>query len=255
MITISNLDFIVDNKKIVKDINLNFSKGKITSIIGKNGSGKTSLLKCIASLYKYDGSILFNNIELKEFERKERARHIAYLPQENPIPDITVRALVEHGRFPHLGFGRTLSKSDREKIDHAVEITNIRELLNKNLKFLSGGERQRVYLAMIIAQDTQVLLLDEPTTFLDINYQLEIFEILKFLKNKGKTIILVIHDLQQAFSYSDNIVLLDNGIVKKSDVCENMVNDKDICEIFKVNVNINSDANSIYKYNLTLSNE
>ncbi len=251
MITVKNINYNVEDKRILNNVNINFNKGRITSIIGKNGSGKTSLLKCIASLNKYNGNILYDKVCLLEIERRERAKYIAYLPQEHVIPDITVNALVEHGRFPHIGFGRTLSKIDKEKIEYAIKLTNIRDILYKNVKTLSGGERQRTYLAMIIAQDTEVLILDEPTTFLDINYQIEIFDILKTLRNNGKTIILVIHDLQQAFTYSDDIVLLDKGNVVNSGDKNELVNDPNIREIFNISIEKTNDFNSLYSYVLT----
>ena len=152
-------------RPVLQDIRLGFETGEITSLIGPNGCGKTTLLRAACGLLPLQGGqVLYDGKPLGKFGRKEFARLAAILPQTRDIPSIRAGQLVAHGRYPHLGFGRDLTKADREKIAWAMEATGTAGLAEKELSQLSGGERQRVYLAMTLAQDTQVLFLDEPTT-------------------------------------------------------------------------------------------
>ncbi len=178
---------------------------------------------------------------------KEKAKQISYLPQTVIVPNIDIKTLVSHGRFPHLEFGRKFTDSDIEKVNNAMMLTNVKDLQNRKVSSLSGGQRQRVYLAMAIAQDTDVLLLDEPTTYLDIHYQLEIFNILLELKRLGKTVVMVLHDLQQAFTYSDYIVLMDKGGVVTIDTPLNLAKQDYIKNIFGVKI-IKSEENDNFLY-------
>ncbi len=233
----------------MNDLNIEIPLNSIVSIIGLNGSGKTSLLKCLNSLAEYDGEVIYKQKNIKDYELKEKAKQISYLPQTFIIPNINVKTLVGHGRFPHLEFGRKFADIDIEKVENAVELTNIKDLQNRKVASLSGGQRQRVYLAMAIAQDTETLLLDEPTTYLDIHYQLEIFNILLELKKLGKSVIMVLHDLQQAFSYSDYIVLMDKGEVVTIDTPINLAKQGYIKNIFGVKIIKSEESdNFLYPY-------
>ncbi|HHX55062.1 MAG TPA: ABC transporter ATP-binding protein [Clostridiales bacterium] len=220
---------------IIKDISLSFEKGNIISIIGKNGCGKTTLLKTASRLIKpYSGDVLLNENSIFNITSKEVARHISYLPQNRDVPSIKAYDLVMHGRFPYLKFPRIPTDDDKRLAEEAIERLKITEYKDKNIRELSGGERQKVYLAMILAQDTDIIFLDEPTTFLDINHQLEILKIVKDLKKMGKTIVMVIHDLNSALTYSDKVCLMDKGQIVIYDTPQNVYKSKLIENTFEI---------------------
>ncbi len=197
---------------VLKDVSLTFQTGKITSLIGPNGCGKSTLLRAACGLLPLSGGqVLYNGRELGRFGRKEFARLVSILPQTRDVPAIRAGQLVAHGRYPHLGFGRDLAKADREKIAWAMEVTGTAPLAEKELSQLSGGERQRVYLAMTLAQDTDILFLDEPTTYLDIAQKYEVMELIRQINSLGKTVVMVLHDLPLAFSYSHQVAVLEKG--------------------------------------------
>ena len=185
-----------------------FPAGKVTGIIGANGSGKSTLLRTIEGLVSYKGSITIDGKESARLTQKERACLISYLPQASPAVNLTVRELVSHGRFAHLGISRILSEKDRRIVQHAMEQTDVSHLAGRTLKEISGGERQRAFLAMAIAQEAKMMLLDEPTTGLDIGHQKEVMNILKDLAGKGIGIIMTLHDIPEAFTVSDHLVLI-----------------------------------------------
>lgn len=197
---------------VLEDVSLTLPSGKITALIGPNGCGKTTLLRAACGLLPLaGGQIFFGGRELGQFRRREFARLVALLPQTRDVPAIRVEQLVAHGRYPHLSFGRDLTQADREKIRWAMEVTGTTALQNKELSQLSGGERQRVYLAMTLSQDTDILFLDEPTTYLDIGQKYEMLELIARVNALGKTVVMVLHDLSLAFSYSHQVVVLEQG--------------------------------------------
>lgn len=211
MINVSKLSFAYSDNDIITNVDAVFRKGEICSIIGRNGSGKTTFLKLLARLEapKF-GSVFIDELPLSSYNRKAFAKKVAYLPQIMNSPSITVGELAAHGRFPYLGFSRSLNKVDKDIIDNALILTDAVSLKNKNLKELSGGERRRAYLAMIFAQDAEYILLDEPAAYLDISYKFEIMEILNKMKST-KALIIVMHDIDIALKYSDKILVLNNG--------------------------------------------
>ncbi|HHU71778.1 MAG TPA: ABC transporter ATP-binding protein [Clostridiales bacterium] len=236
MIKLDNISAGYDKIEIVKNINIEFEEGTITSIIGKNGCGKTTLLRTASNLLKpFRGDITINGKDITCFNSKEFAKKVAFLPQLRTVPNITVSQLVMHGRYPHLGFSRTPQKKDKEIVEKAIKSMQLNKYMDKNVKELSGGQRQKVYIAMVLAQDTDIIFLDEPTTYLDINHQLEILEIVKNLKKMGKTIIMVLHDLNNALSYSDRVCLLENGEIVIYDTPQAVYDCKEIDRIFNVN--------------------
>lgn len=235
MIKLSNITAGYNKVEIIKNINITFKESSITSIVGKNGCGKTTLLKTAANLLKpFSGEITIKGEDISRIPNKELAKKVSFLPQIRTVPNITVHNLVMHGRYPYLSFSRTPQKKDKEIVEKAIENLGLNDCINKNIQELSGGQRQKVYIAMVLAQDTDIIFLDEPTTYLDINHQLEILEMVKRLKKMGKTIVMVLHDLSNALSYSDRICLMDKGKVAIHDTSQAVFDSKEMDRIFKV---------------------
>lgn len=229
--------------------NIVFEKGRITSIIGRNGSGKSTLLKSVAGILPYEGTITINGNDLKSISSRERARYISYLPQNLKNLNIDVETLAEHGRYPWHGSFRRLTDKDRKIIKEALAITDMEGFKNRNLSELSGGERQRAYLAMVIAQDTPMILLDEPTTFMDMKVQQVFMDILKKLKESGRGIAVVLHNLEQSFAISDMIYLIDNRAVAASGEPEILLKEETLFRsIFGVALKKEDNENLVYPY-------
>ncbi len=236
MIKLNNVTTGYNKVEIIKNINIGFEEGTITSIVGKNGCGKTTLLKTASNLLApFRGSVTIGLKDISNISSKELAKKVSFLPQLRTIPNITVFNLVMHGRYPYLGFSRTPQKQDKDIVREAIENMGLNKYSDKNIQELSGGQRQKVYIAMVLAQNTDIIFLDEPTTYLDINHQLEILEILKKLKQMGKTIVMVLHDLGNALSYSDKICLMENGEVAIYETPQAVFESKAIDKIFKIN--------------------
>lgn len=212
MLELRNVSGGYGRKIIVRRVNASFKKGEFVSVIGANGSGKSTLLMLAAGLIPCtEGSVLIDGKALPNFDNKERAKHISYMEQMKTPSGITVRTFVSHGRFPYLGYPRRYTDHDREKIEAAMEMAGVSDMQNRMINELSGGQQQRVRLAMILAQDTDIILLDEPLTYLDVRYKLEMTELIAGLKNYGKAVIAVMHDPELAFGYSDKIAVMNEG--------------------------------------------
>ena len=216
IIKTENLSIAYGDFEIVKDLNLYIPKGKITTIIGSNGCGKSTILKTIARILQPKrGAIYINGTNIQGLSSKSIAKEMAVLPQSPQAPNgLTVGELVSYGRFPHQsGFGK-LMKEDKEKIDWALKIIGMEQFKHRPIESLSGGQRQRVWIAMALAQDTEILLLDEPTTYLDLAHQLEILQLLEHLnKKQGRTIVMVIHELNTAARFADYMVGIKDGSI------------------------------------------
>jgi len=211
-----DLTIKIQNKDILTNINLSFLTGKTTAIIGPNGSGKSTLLKALAGLNNnITGQVLFENRDIKEFSKKNLARNLAILPQDPSVPaDLTVEELVQYGRFPYQQWFARNDKEDQQCVQWAMQQTKLEEFKDRFVTTLSGGERQRTWIAMALAQKPKVLLLDEPTTYLDIAHQLEVMQIIDSLTQKYNiTIIMVLHDINQALQYANDLVVIKNQSV------------------------------------------
>lgn len=243
IIEIKNLSFKYNTTKaIFSDLNLTIKKGEITTLLGKNGCGKSTLIKLLSkNITNYTGNIFLENKELKSYSLKELATKLSIVYQNNITPqEITVFDMVSFARLPYQNiFFYKQTKEDIEKINFALKETNLIEYKNTKVSELSGGQLQRVYISMCLAQDTEIIILDEPTTFLDIKYQKSIMKLVKQLNQElGLTIIMVLHDINQAITYSDNIVALLDGKIIKTDKAHTLLNEELLNKIYDTEIKI-----------------
>lgn len=210
----SNLTSGYDERCVVNDVSLELPQGKISIIIGANACGKSTLLKTLTRLLKpMSGQVLLDGVPIREIAPKKLARTVALLPQTPIVPDgISVSDLVGRGRYPHQRLLQSRSKQDMEAVAEAMELMGITEFANRSISELSGGQRQRVWIAMALAQQTDILFLDEPTTFLDITYQVEILEMLKTMnQNRKLTIVMVLHEINLSSRFADCLFAMKDG--------------------------------------------
>lgn len=237
MLRIENLCAGYENLEYLHQISAEIQPGMLTAIIGPNGCGKSTLMKCLAGLLKPSaGNIRLDGRDFREIPEKERARFISYMPQSRITPDISVRQLVTHGRYPHLKWGQNLSNADREIVDRALKRTDMLPYAKRSVSRLSGGERQRAYLAMMLAQQTPVMLLDEPTTYLDLSSQFSLMELLRALCREGRSAVAVLHDLALALEYADRILLMQNGYLAAEGTPDEVFFSGKIQEIFSIDI-------------------
>ena len=238
MIEVRNLSKSYGDKMVVHDVSLKIQKGKITSLIGPNGAGKSTAFSMITRLMKRDGGQVFiEGKELDSWDKKELSKKIAILKQSNNINiRLTIRELVSFGRFPYCE-GKL--QADIKYVEEAIEYMRLTDIQDKYLDELSGGQRQRAYIAMVIAQGTEYIFLDEPLNNLDMNNSVQMMKVLKKLCDElGKTIILVMHDINFTSCYSDYIICLKNGMIAKEGIVDEIINKETLEDIYEMDFDV-----------------
>ena len=250
MIEVKNLVKKYGQKAVVNDVSLTIERGKITSFIGPNGAGKSTVLSMMSRIMQKDsGEVVIDGIKLEKWNTKDLAKKVSILKQSNNINvRLTIREIVSFGRYPHCE-GR-LTNNDIEHIDKAIEYMQLKDIENRYLDELSGGQRQRAYIAMVIAQDTEYVFLDEPLNNLDMKHSVQMMKVLRGLVDDlGKTVVIVMHDINFASVYSDRIIILKDGKVAKEAITKEVI-EKDILEnIYEIDFSItNINGNDICVY-------
>lgn len=200
------------NRPVIKNVSLTVSDGRICVLLGHNGCGKTTLIKAITGELRVDGDAIIDNIPLNKLKHTELAQKLSVLPQILPLPSgVSVREAVAFGRTPYTGYFGRLSSEDNAMIDRAIDAMGISHLDGKNITEISGGERQKVFLSMLIAKDSQNIILDEPTSNLDSKNKRELFDFIRSMKNERRAILAVLHDVNDALSVADDICVMSEG--------------------------------------------
>ena len=236
-----NLQYKVHNLEIIKNINIEINEGDFVSVVGPNGAGKSTLIKLISKLInKTSGEIEIKGKNIEKYKRKELSKILAYVPQFiNLDYNFTVEEIVLMGRTPYIGMFFEYTKEDLKIVENVMKKTGIYELKDEKIQNLSGGEKQRAIIARGLAQNAKILVLDEPISNLDIYMQIEIMKLLEELNEKEKiTIICILHDLNMALKYTKKSVMLNKGIVVEKGITENVINEKNINNVFNVKVAI-----------------
>ena len=237
MLDVQNLQSGYGKRQVLHGISFTAEKGTITAIIGPNGCGKSTLLKSVCGIQPSTGQVLLDGQSLSALPRNLQAQNIAYLAQNRQIPDITAERLILHGRFPYLGYPRHYRNEDYAAARAAMERMDITDLADMPLQQMSGGQRQKVYIAMMLAQDTPVVLLDEPNTYLDIAHQLQLMTLARLLAAEGKAVVLVLHDLAMALETADHLAVMENGTLLCQGDAETVFASGALRQAFGVTVN------------------
>ena len=212
MIELNNLSAGYGGQDVVQNVTLSFPPGRVLALLGPHGCGKSTLLRTALGLNpKSGGEVLMDGVPLESLTPRERALKAAYLSQSRPTPNITARKMVLHGRFPHLSYPRHYGQEDYAAVERALDWADARDVANLHMGELSGGQRQKIYLAMALAQEAPAILMDEPTTFLDVGHQLEVMRVARRLADEGRAVVMVLHDLCLAMRGADEIALLSSG--------------------------------------------
>ncbi len=237
MIELKNVCAGYEKKEILHDVTMKFERGKITALIGPNGCGKSTLLKALVRLNPHSsGEILVDGTSIESMSPTQIARHVAYLPQSKKAPDIPVLKMVLHGRFSYLSYPRRYRKEDYEIARKALQWAGMEDKAEENVNRLSGGMQQKVYIAMALAQDAETVLMDEPTTYLDISQQLRLMDMARQLAAEGKAVVMVLHDLSQALRTADEVVVLKDGLVAKCGTPDEVYESGVVQEVFDVEI-------------------
>ncbi|OAZ50838.1 ABC transporter ATP-binding protein [Paenibacillus polymyxa] len=240
----ANLDIAYEDRLIVEDLNVEIPQGKITALVGANGSGKSTILKTMARIMNpKGGSVLLDGKSIHKQSTREVAKQLAILPQNPTAPEgLTVTELVSYGRFPYQkGFG-SMKAEDRKMVEWAIQVTGMSEFHDRPIDQLSGGQRQRAWIAMALAQDTDILFLDEPTTFLDMAHQLEVLHLLEYLNTSAeRTIVMVVHDLNHAARYAQHMIAIKKGKAKAVGAPTEVMTPDVLREVFGIEADIVTD--------------
>lgn len=225
-----------DGSTIIESLDLHIPPGRITALVGPNGCGKSTLLRGLSRLLKpRGGRVLLDGKSIHGLATKELAKQIGILPQSPVAPEgLTVYELVAQGRYPHQSWFQQWSEEDERLVQEALAITTMAEFANRPLDTLSGGQRQRAWIAMALAQQTEILLLDEPTTFLDLAYQLEVLDLLHDLNEQGRTIVMVLHDLNQACRYAHHLVAMRDGKIMAQGAPVDVMTEEMVDQVFRL---------------------
>jgi iron complex transport system ATP-binding protein len=239
-----DLSLAYGKKRIIEALNIDIPIGYITALIGRNGSGKSTLLKAMARLIQpHGGAVYINGQSIHAMPTREVSRRLAILPQHPQSPEgLTVEELVWHGRFPHQSVWGGKRKEDRQIVQWAMEMTGVSEWAERPLSSLSGGQRQRAWIAMALAQKTPLLLLDEPTTYLDLAYQIEVLDLLKRLnETEGITVVMVLHDINQAARYAHQLIALRDGKVVAQGTPSSVITPETLESVFGIQARVIAD--------------
>ncbi|PMB45554.1 cobalamin/Fe(3+)-siderophore ABC transporter ATP-binding protein [Fischerella thermalis CCMEE 5330] len=239
-----SLSLAYDGVPIIRDLNLAIPSGQISVLVGANGCGKSTLLRGLARLLKpLGGTVYLNGESIFKLSTKEVGQQLGILPQGPVAPEgLTVRDLVAQGRYPYQNWLQQWSAKDEKIVQQALEITNLLDLAERELDTLSGGQRQRAWIAMALAQDTDILLLDEPTTFLDLAHQIEVLDLLYELhQTQGRTIVMVLHDLNHACRYADYLVAVKDGRIFTAGEPKLVMTEEMVLEVFGLECRVVND--------------
>lgn len=238
---VRNLSFSYGKNKVLRDVSFKIKGGDITTIMGANGCGKSTLFSLMTkNLYPRKGNIFLSGKNIQNLGLKDFAKKVSIVHQYNTSSDdITVERLVSFGRTPHMKMMQAKSQEDEERVQWAMEVTNIEKYRNREIARLSGGQRQRVWIAMALAQNTGILFLDEPTTYLDIRYQIEILELIRRLNEEyGITIIMVLHDINQAIHFSHQVIGLKDGAVSFQGDPQEVIDPDSIRDLYGIHLEV-----------------
>ncbi|ADQ66031.1 cobalamin/Fe3+-siderophore ABC transporter ATPase [Halogeometricum borinquense DSM 11551] len=249
------LSYATTDQPVVECDRIDIPRGEITALVGPNGSGKSTLLKALSKQLAPDtGNVLLDGQTIQEYGDKEFARELGLLSQENDSPNtITVEELAYHGRYPHRGFFEQVSEEDEEAVERAIDLAGVDHIRDQTVGNLSGGQKQLAWIAMVLAQDTDVLLLDEPTTYLDLHHQLRVMETVQQLNDRRDvTIAVVLHDIAQAARFADYLIALQDGEVYDWGPPREVVTEELLADVFRVEaaVSYTPDPEIIPKHSL-----
>ncbi|WP_167740679.1 Fe(3+) dicitrate ABC transporter ATP-binding protein FecE [Muribacter muris] len=243
MLAVTDLQLAYQETTIVPNLSITFPKNQIIALLGPNGCGKSTLLKALARLLKpKSGHIRYQAVDIWQKSAKAYAKTLAFLPQRHIVPEgISVKELVSFGRSPYLNMWGRLSLQDEELVEQALAATQMAQFADYPVISLSGGQQQRAFLAMVLAQNTEIILLDEPTTYLDLSHQAELMAMMRTLQQQGKTVITVLHDLNQACRYCDHLVVLKQGELIKQGMPQQVMSEQLLKQVFDLDVEIHAD--------------